>query len=137
MVDPNFLADPRDRIAAHKGLKLCLKLKERLAANGYPIKDISVPSGTSPSELDQHIMEFGRSFYHYTSTCRMAPEDDTLPGVVDDELRVHGIEGLRIVDASVFPGILATHLQATVVAMAEKCSDMLQRDAEKGVDARF
>lgn len=126
MVDPKLLDDPRDRMAAHKGLKLGLKLKERLVANGYAIKDHKVPKDTSENELDRHIVEWGRSIYHYTSSCRMAPEDDSLPGVVDDELRVHGIKGLRIVDASVFPTILATHLQATVIAVAEKGSDMLK-----------
>lgn len=126
LVDPNFLDDVRDRTAAHRGVKLGLKLKEQLAANGYPIKDYDVPKDTSPSGLDEYIRERGRSVYHYTSSCRMAPEDDSLPGVVDDELRVYGIKSLRIVDASVFPCILATHLQATVIAMAEKCSDMLR-----------
>lgn len=126
IVDPNLLGDPRDRVAAHKGLKLCLKLRERLVASGYAIQDYKVPRDVSTNELDRHIVERGRSIYHYTSACRMAPEDDSLPGVVDDELRVHGIERLRIVDASVFPGILPTHLQATVIAIAEKCSDMLK-----------
>jgi choline dehydrogenase len=57
----------------------------------------------------------------------MAPEDDVRPGVVDDELRVHGVEGLRIADASIFPDVIATHLQAPVVMVAEKCADMIKR----------
>ncbi|KIJ66623.1 hypothetical protein HYDPIDRAFT_151307 [Hydnomerulius pinastri MD-312] len=62
---------------------------------------------------------------HYSSSCRMAPMDDPLPGVVDDELRVHGIANLRIADASIFPTVPSTHPQALVYAVAEKCADMI------------
>ncbi|KZO97716.1 GMC oxidoreductase, partial [Calocera viscosa TUFC12733] len=66
---------------------------------------------------------------HYSSTCRMAPEegDPDGPGVVDDELRVHGVESLRVADASIFPKILSVHLQAPVVMVGEKCPDMIKR----------
>jgi choline dehydrogenase len=124
--DPNLLADPKDRASAHAAMRLCLRLKERIAQNGYPITDYAVPKGTTADALDHHIVKWGQSIYHYTSTCRMAPENDTYPGVVDDELRVYGTKGLRIADASIFPNVLATHLQASVVAVAEKCADMLK-----------
>ncbi|KAF8526937.1 alcohol oxidase [Hysterangium stoloniferum] len=124
--DPNLLADPTDRASAHAGMRLCLRIKERMAENGYPITDYAVPGGTAAEALDRHIVQWGQSIYHYTSTCRMAPEGDIYPGVVDDELRVHGVRGLRIADASIFPNVLATHLQASVVAVAEKCADMLK-----------
>jgi choline dehydrogenase len=51
-----------------------------------------------------------------------------MPGVVDDELRVYGVHGLRVADASVFPSIPATHLQAPVVMVAEKCADFLRAE---------
>ncbi|KAJ7504323.1 glucose-methanol-choline oxidoreductase, partial [Mycena galericulata] len=63
---------------------------------------------------------------HYTSTCRMVPEDDPHPGVVDDDLKVHGIDGLRVCDCSIFPDILSTHPMAGAVVVAEKCADLLK-----------
>ena len=56
----------------------------------------------------------------------MSPETNATPGVVDDELRSHGVQGLRVVDASVFPIIPATYLQAPAVMVAEKCPDFLK-----------
>ena len=59
----------------------------------------------------------------------MAPEEDPNPGVVDDELRVHGIESLRIADTSIFPDIITTHTMAGAVVVAEKCAQIiLKRD---------
>ncbi|GJJ12626.1 hypothetical protein Clacol_006869 [Clathrus columnatus] len=124
----NLFGDPRDRLAARVALRLCLRIKEQMATNGYPITDNIVPKGDMDAALDSFVVERGRSLYHYCSSCRMAPEHDTLaPGVVNDELRVHGVSNLRIADASVFPDILSTHLQATVVAVAEKCADMVKK----------
>lgn len=88
--------------------------------------DSHVPASTTDADLDQFITEWARTTYHYTSTCRMAPEDDENPGVVDDELFVHGIQKLRIADSSVFPQIIATHLQAPSVMVAEKCAELLK-----------
>jgi choline dehydrogenase len=68
----------------------------------------------------------GTSLFHYGSSCRMAPEDDPRrPGVVDDELRVHGVDALRIADASVFPRSCTAHPMASVVMVAEKCAHMM------------
>lgn len=125
LCDPNLLGASEDRVILHTALRLCLRLKEQMLADGYPITDYSVPSSDSAADLDKHIAEWGQSIYHYASSCRMAPEDDAKPGVVDDELRVHGLDGLRVADSSIFPNILATHLQAATVVVAEKCADML------------
>ena len=60
----------------------------------------------------------------HTRRCRMGPEGTAVSGVVDEELKVHGIEGLRMADAGVIPNSPAAHLQAPVVLIAEKCADM-------------
>ena len=95
--------------------------------DGYQISDYRVPLSESDSDLDAFITEHGATTYHYSSTCRMAPEHEPFPGVVDDELRVHGVEGLRVADSSIFPQIVATHLQAPTVMVAEKCADLILR----------
>ncbi|GJJ12850.1 hypothetical protein Clacol_007095 [Clathrus columnatus] len=126
-VDPNHLGDPYDRKVLHSALRLALRLKEQMALNGYPIVDYAVPKGTTDEELDKFAVEQRQSTYHYTSSCRMA--SDPLYGVVDENLRVHGFTGLRIADASIFPDIVTAHPQATVIAVAEKCVDMLRETA--------
>jgi choline dehydrogenase len=102
-----------------------------MTLEGCPLKPISsqLPASESDEDMDNYIRENARSCLHYSSTCRMAPEEDPNPGVVDDELRVHGIEGLRIADTSIFPDIISTHTMAGAVVVAEKCAQMiLQRD---------
>ena len=128
LVELGFLSDPDDIITLRKGLRLSLKLAKQMTIEGYPLKPVSsqLPTSESDEDLDKYIRENIRSCLHYMSTCRMAPEQDPNPGVVDDELRVHGIDGLRIADTSIFPDIVSTHTMAVAVVVAEKCALMIQ-----------
>jgi len=133
LVDLGFLTDPEDIITLRKGLRLSLKLANQIVLEGYPLKPISsqLPSSESDEDLDKYIRDTIRSCLHYTSTCRMASEQDPNPGVVDDELRVHGIDGLRIADTSIFPDVVATHTMAGAVVVAEKCALMIQSQNQR------
>jgi len=126
-VDLGYLSDQTDYVVLRKAVLLSKRISETMRKNGYKLADFNVPASESVEDVDAFIRKNARTSYHYASTCRMAPEDDVRPGVVDDQLRVHGIKGLRIADASIFPDVLATHLQAPVVMVAEKCADMLKR----------
>ncbi|KIJ66562.1 GMC oxidoreductase [Hydnomerulius pinastri MD-312] len=90
-----------------------------------PEDTFALRAALQDGDLDAFIEQKVDTMYHYSSSCRMAPLDDALPGVVDDELRVHGIGNLRIADASIFPAVPATHPQALVYTVAEKCADMI------------
>ncbi|KAL8670054.1 MAG: hypothetical protein Q9168_005387 [Polycauliona sp. 1 TL-2023] len=130
-VDLNLLSDPEDSALAGKAVRLALKLGYAIKDQGFPLlRGVSVPaSDKSAEDMDKFIRHRARTTYHYSSTCRMASEHDAeAPGVVDESLRVHGTSNLRICDASVFPKILACHLMAPVVMVAEKCADMMERD---------
>ena len=130
-MDLGFFTDPQDIVVLREGLRFALKLAHQMTLEGYPLKPIPSqhPVSESDEDMDNYIRENLRSCLHYSSTCRMAPEDDPNPGVVDDELRVHGIEGLRIADTSIFPDIVSVHTMAGAVVVAEKCAQMiLQRD---------
>lgn len=100
-----------------------------MRARGYPIEDwkAQMPGGEDPDSLDQFIRGHNRTTYHYSSTCRMGSREDAPDGgaVVDAQLKVFGINGLRVADSSVFPEILGTHLQAPTVMVAEKCADAI------------
>jgi choline dehydrogenase-like flavoprotein len=124
-VDPGYLSDPADYLVLRKAVLLSKRIGETMRKEGYQLTDYSVPTSESKEDLDVFIRKNARTSYHYSSTCRMAPENDVCPGVVDDKLRVHGVKGLRIADASIFPDILANHLQAPVVMVAEKCADLI------------
>ncbi|KAJ6620163.1 hypothetical protein B0H10DRAFT_1946229 [Mycena sp. CBHHK59/15] len=99
-------------------------LAEDVRRQGYPMKAFQVPSSEKESDVDQFIRATIRTSYHYASFCRMASRQEG--GVVDDELRVYGVRGLRVCDASVFPCIATAHTQAPVVAVAEKCADLMK-----------
>lgn len=125
LCDLGTLSNPADRIPLRKVLRLALKLGQSIRDGGYAIKDILVPVDETEDALDTFADDNLTTTYHYSSSCRMAEETDM--GVVDDELRVHGISGLRIADASIFPHIPACHLQAPVVMVAERCAEFLMR----------
>ena len=81
-------------------------------------------SKLSDSQLEAYIRKNAQTLYHPTCTARMAPLEDG--GVVDPRLRVHGIKGLRVADASVFPEIVGAHTMAPTVMVAEKCADLIK-----------
>ncbi|KAF9467112.1 alcohol oxidase [Collybia nuda] len=133
-IDLNYLSDQSDFGPLRAALRLTLRIRDNMRALGYPLVDWEVPAGEDDGALDDFIRRptRNRSTYHYSSTCRMAPEDDKDGGgVVDDELKVHGLKGLRVADSSVFPWVLGAHLQAPTVAVAEKCADMMLQEARK------
>ena len=126
-VDLGYLMDPEDYIPLRKGVRLVLRVAEEVRKQGYPMKAFAVPDGSSDESLDRFIRSGLRTCYHYTSTCRMGAEvHGERPSVVDTDLRVHGVDGLRICDASVFPEIIGSHTMAPVVMVAEKCADLLK-----------
>ncbi|KAJ7130732.1 GMC oxidoreductase [Mycena crocata] len=124
--DLGTLTHPDDRLLLRKALRMALALGRAVRTDNYPLDDLSVPASESDSDLDAFINTNVSTTYHYSSSCRMANE--TSMGVVDDKLRVHGILGLRIADASIFPHIPACHLQAPVVMVAERCAEFIKSD---------
>ncbi|EKM54669.1 uncharacterized protein PHACADRAFT_97239 [Phanerochaete carnosa HHB-10118-sp] len=127
LMELNFLSAPADRKTLRTAVRLCMRIAGTMHANGYGTRPLRAPRSAEEADVDEYIDATGMSFLHYSSTCRMAPRDDPEPGVVDDELRVHGIANLRVCDASVFPQIPAAHLLAPVVVVAEKCAEMIKK----------
>lgn len=82
-------------------------------------------SDTDSAALHEYLRLSLRCYFHYVGTCRMG--NDEL-AVVDPQLRVHGIEGLRVADASVMPSIVSANTAATVYGIAERAADLIKSD---------
>ena len=76
----------------------------------------------SDEDLMDHLRAKGGTIFHPTSTCRMGHDDRA---VVDDQLRVHGVEGLRIADCSIMPRVVSGNTSAPAIMIGEKCADMM------------
>ncbi|KAI0057276.1 alcohol oxidase [Artomyces pyxidatus] len=125
-VVPRYLSDPADYAPLRASLRLSLRIAERMRARGYQIADWRMPEAEDDATLDRYIRRRNRTTFHYASTCRMAPEDDPKGGgVVSDTLVVYAFANLRVADASIFPWVPGTHLQAPAAAVGEKCADMI------------
>jgi choline dehydrogenase-like flavoprotein len=122
-VDPNYLDDPQDLQTLLDGLRIARRI---LGASAFAsLNGVEVLPGahvTDEQELSEHVRNTAVSVHHPSSTCRMGV--DPL-AVVDPQLRVHGLEGLRVADASVFPRVVAGNTNAAVVMVAEKASDLI------------
>jgi choline dehydrogenase-like flavoprotein len=90
-----------------------------------------VPGGdvVSDAGLEEWIRGAASTLYHPAGSCRMGRREEG--GVVDEELRVYGVQGLRVVDASVMPVLPASHTMTTVYAVAERAADIIKRGAVK------
>ena len=123
----NYLATEVDRTANVEGLKILRKILRAPALKPYMVEEVDpVDRACSDEALLSHCRARGSTIYHPTSTCRMG--SDPL-AVVDQRLRLRGIEGLRVVDASVMPDLVSGNTNAAVIMIAEKAADMILQDA--------
>jgi choline dehydrogenase len=93
------------------------------------------PDQRSDDELLDFARRYGVSCYHFAGTCRMGPASDPST-VVDPELKVHGLEALRVVDASIMPTMPSANTYASTLAIAERASDMILGRAPAAAPAR-
>ena len=123
----NYLATEADRAAFIDGIRILRKILAAPSMKPYIVKEVYPGSEkTSDEDLLEFCRKSGSTVYHPTSTCRMG--NDPL-AVVDQRLRVRGIEGLRVVDASVMPDLISGNTNAPTIMIAEKASDMILEDA--------
>jgi len=123
-VQANLLADEVDLQPLLTGIKLARRLLADTAfASCRGVEVAPGPQVQGDAALTAYIRASASTVHHPTSTCRMGPGEDS---VVDAQLRVHGIQGLRVVDASVFPSIIGGNTNAPVVMVAEKAADLLR-----------
>jgi choline dehydrogenase len=126
-INPRYFSEDADRRAAVGGLRWIRRffaapaLAKYVVAETVPGKDVQ-----SDDELLHYVQQTGGTVFHATCTCKMGP--DTM-AVVDDRLRVHGLERLRVIDASVMPAVTSTNTNAPTIMIAEKGAAMVREDA--------
>lgn len=119
----NYLAEEVDRDITVRGLKFIRKILEQPAFDAYRAGSAGPDEAYRDEEtLLAYAKSNGRSSYHLVGTCRMGQGADA---VVDDELRVHGIDRLRVIDSSIMPRMVSANTHATTVMIAEKGADLL------------
>lgn len=118
-IDPGYLSETGDRETLVAGIEFARRIAASPALRQAGLGDEYAPGSNS---VDAHIRAQAGSAYHPVGTCRMGVGEDA---VVDPALRVRGVEGLHIVDASIIPSCVAANAQASVVAIAEKAADVL------------
>lgn len=124
----NGLTTQKDIDEVIQGCELVRKVMSSPALKDITIEEISPgPQVNSREGFLQYFREQSGSIYHLCGSCAMGPDAQT--SVVDDRLRVHGIAGLRVVDASIFPNITSGNINAPTLMVAEKGADMILEDA--------
>ncbi len=126
-IHPNYLSTELDRRTIVEGLKLGRRIASQAALQPFIASEyLPGPAVQSDAELLDYAKNFGSTIYHPIGTARMGTDR---MAVVDDQLRVHGITGLRVADASIMPSMVSGNTNAACIMIGEKCADMLRGQA--------
>jgi len=123
VIQPNYLEAEEDRRAMREGVKLAREIFAQTAFDAYRGPEL-MPGAhvTKDEQIDAFIRKTAETIYHPVGSAKMGRDADS---VVDPQLKVHGIEGLRVVDASVMPSLVSGNTNAPTIMIAEKASDLI------------
>ena len=125
-IDPRYLTDPADLDVLIEGVRRAREVARAEPFDEYRGEEVwPGEDAQSDEEIGEHIREHAQTIYHPVGTCKMGDDE---AAVVDERLRVHGVSGLRVVDASVMPRIVGGNTNAATLAIAEKAADLIAED---------
>ena len=123
-IDPAFLADPDDLARMVRGFQRMRQILGQPALAALGGRELAASAGAqSETQIADFIRQHADTIYHPVGSCRMGPGP---LDVVDAELRVHGLQGLRVIDASIMPRIVGGNTNAPTVMIAEKAADLVR-----------
>jgi choline dehydrogenase len=129
-INPRYLDDERDRRAIVGGLRLVRQWFQAPALARYLVAETQPgPDVQTDDEFVAYARQYGTTVFHASCSCRMGPDSMS---VVDDQLRVHGLRGLRVIDASVMPAVTSTNTNAPTIMIAEKGAAMVRAAGRDG-----
>ncbi|HVB18503.1 MAG TPA: GMC family oxidoreductase N-terminal domain-containing protein [Stellaceae bacterium] len=132
-INPRYLSEETDRRAAVGGLRAARHLFAAPALAPYYVAEILPGTNVqSDDELLDYLRQTGSTVFHATCTCKMGPDP---MAVVDDQLRVHGLDGIRVIDASVMPTVTSTNTNAPTIMIAEKGAAAIRAAARQRLAA--
>lgn len=124
LIDPNYLSTEKDIDEVIQGSRLMRKIMQAPALKGITVDEVLPgPAVESDEQMLAYFRENCGSIYHLCGSCAMGADEQT--SVVDKRLKVHGLQGLRIVDASIFPNVTSGNTHAAVLMVAEKGADLI------------
>ncbi|TMH12588.1 MAG: choline dehydrogenase [Betaproteobacteria bacterium] len=124
LIDPNFLHERDDAERLVRGFKLMRRILSQPALAGYGGRESAASANAVSDEaIERFVRDHADTIYHPAGSCRMGPGPND---VVDAELRVHGMQGLRVVDASVMPRVVSGNTNAPTIMIAEKAADLIR-----------
>ncbi len=125
LIDPNYWSDPYDREMSLKGLRLAREIMNQSALKPYLLAErLPGPDKMSDAELIDYACKNAKTDHHPAGTCRMGHDD---MAVVTPDLKLRGLEGLRVCDASIMPNVTTGNTNAPTIMIAEKAADMISK----------
>jgi len=124
-----YYTEPEDVASAVAGLRMVMSFCRAEPLARYAETPHMVPASDSEEDLEAHVRATCQTIYHPVGTCRMGADEAS---VVDPELRVRGVEGLRVVDASVMPSVISGNTNAATIMIAERASDLILAGTKAG-----
>jgi choline dehydrogenase len=129
LVDPNYYADPRDLAVMTTGLRVARAIGQAEPMDAWRGEEVLPGPGVQDDDsVRSYLFQSLRTYSHHVGTCRIGTDD---MAVVDTSLRVHGIEGLRVADASVMPSVVSANTNATVYGIAERAAALIGPQADQ------
>ncbi|MEM9724365.1 MAG: GMC family oxidoreductase N-terminal domain-containing protein [Pseudomonadota bacterium] len=131
-IDPQFLTADSDLETLRRGAKIMRQIMAAPPIAQEIKQEMNMEGVETDAQLDEVLRNRADTVYHPVATCAMGPDEDA---VVDTRLRVRGVAGLRVVDASIMPRLISGNTNAPSIMIAEKAADMIKEDAKQGVSA--
>ncbi len=125
LIDPRFFSHPYDMETLVKGTQVALDIMGDPAFDPYRGDMLIHYERDDPAQIEATLRDHADTEYHPCGTAKMGPDSDPM-AVVDAQLRVRGVDGLRIADASVMPTITSNNIHAPVIMIGERCADLIK-----------